>query len=133
MNVARIKFAFSQAPASFVFRDGPNGRILGEREGAALQLDGPPDALTQTTLAVVLGNDAAMTRRSGVFLMLMLTACDPKWDIGHAWAMDALRMAAFNALPVQAVETTHGGHTYKLIMDKRRSLTTLVITREPVG
>lgn len=133
MNRTTITTVFSQAPASFQFQEAKSGdspRLLGAREGAALQLDGDPDNLTGAVLSAVAPNDnIAMAQRCGSLIMLLLVAFAPKWHAGHMWAMGCLKTAAWSPAPKQSFTSRHAGWKYELKTDKGRSLATLVITK----
>jgi hypothetical protein len=131
MNRARITDVFAQPPASFQFQeakptaDGP--RLLGAAPGGALQLDGPPEAITKAVLSVTVpSDDLNQARWSGNVIMLLLVAFAPKWHAWHQWAMACLRQGGAGAL-VQTFTSRHLGWRYTLRTDRARALVTLTI------
>ena len=127
-----LETIFSRDPASFIFRhsdpDNPP-RSVGGRDGAALQIDGPPDQPTSIALAVVLPNDnETMARRGGMLLMLLITAIDREWNEGHSWLMAQLKIAAKDPRAVRSVRRSHNGRLYQFVTNKQKSTATLTIT-----
>lgn len=128
-----IENIFSQDPASFTFRHSDPGkppRSVGGREGAAIQIDGPPDAPTSISLAVVLpNNDQTMARRGGILLMLLLTMIDRDWGTGDggSWLTQQLDRAARDPRPIRSVRRSHNGRLYRIVTNRSKSTATLTI------
>lgn len=133
---AMIETTFSRDPASFLFRQSDPGnppRSVGGRDGAAIQIDGDPDAPTSISLAVVVPPDnEAMARRGGIFLMLLLSTVDRDWTIapgsGGDWLTAQLKISARDPRVIRNVRRSHNGRLYQLATDRARSLATLTIT-----
>lgn len=125
---------FARDPASFQFATSNPGnppRTVGGREGAALQIDGPPDAPSLISMAVVLPPDnEQMARRGGMLLVLMLTLLDREWGVGEGsdWLLTHLRTAAYDARLLQTTARTHNGRRFLLNTDKTKSIASLTIT-----
>ena len=128
-----LESLFKQAPASFIFQhSAPQNppRSMGGRDGAALEIDGPPEAPERISLAVVLPNDnETMARRGGILLVLLLTAVERDWDAGHEWVLQQLHIAATDPRLVRNVRQSHNGLLYQLATNKVKSLATLTITK----
>ena len=133
---AAIETAFIRDPALFIFRysDPANPpRAVGGRDGAALEINGPPDAPASISLAVVVPPDnLPMAERGGIFLMLLLSVVDKEWMAanagGGAWLTGNLRISARDPRTIRSVRRSHNGRLYQLTTDRARSLATLTIT-----
>lgn len=128
-----VENIFTQHPASFLFRHSDPGkplRSVGGREGAAIQIDGPPEAPTSISLAVVLPRDnEVMARRGGILLMLLLSLIDREWATGAGgdWLNGKLRAAARDPRLIYQVRISHKGRLYRLAINKAKSTATLTI------
>lgn len=133
---ATIETTFTRDPALFIFRHSAPGnppRCVGGRDGAALEINGPPDAPASISLAVVVPPDnLAMSERSGIFLMLLLSVVDREWMAstagGGSWLTGNLRIAVRGSRTIRSVRRSHNGRLYHLTTDRARSLATLTIT-----
>lgn len=128
-----IEGTFKAYPASFIFQhSAPHNpsRSMGGRDGAALEIAGPPERPERVTLAVVLPADnETMAQRGGILLMLLMTQVDRDWNEGHEWLMEQLRVAARDPRLIRSVRRSHNGLLYQLATNKAKSLATLTITR----